>query len=162
MRLVLLGILLTGCTLFESGGGGPGDPGGDDDGSGGSGSGAGPVGRTFVVQRSLVASPSCGFAEETRSRTVSVSASSVTINGASGTNVFVNPAPVQQTATNQGNVRFTVVESWVNGPAFVQPAIRVELWVDGPTIVGIGQADVNFDVDMEPIFCSYTWELTGS
>lgn len=156
LRVALLLVLATGCTLYERKGG----SGGDDDGPGGSGSGGGgggPVGRTFFVERTTSSSSPCPiFDGETLAHQVSVNdLFDVNVDGRLAIDVSVRDQPAFEANGEPPNVVFTIDEQWSspNGPAF--PFIRYEMWVD--TSFATGKASTEFP--FESTSCSYTWVL---
>lgn len=158
MRVALIGILLSGCTLYESGGGGGG---GDDDDP--IPPGGGPVGRFFSIDRTQVGPNECLFNEENMTHSVSVEAvSSVFVDGIQPAGVVVRTAPAVKSNGDPPNVVFAMFESWsgVEGGS-ASPMVQYEIWVSGNTIIGDARTAFSNSTPIGPPSCSYAWTLSG-
>ena len=154
-RLLAIGLLLGGCTLYESRGDDDdptaGPPPGDS-GSGG-GSGSGPEGKQFLLARAQVGGIPCGFVEEEFARTIGIEGGQVFVDGVQAVVRSFRSNAAREDRSDPPNVVFTHDEVWQSAGT-VFPIIDTSLWIDGTTITG--DASTAFDG------CSYTWRVTGS
>lgn len=145
MRRAALSLALTlaGCTL-ETGAGG------DDDGTA-----RGPIGRTFLLERTIATASDCGeFAELEQTREVEVEASEVFVDGTLAAGPVIRPGPVREDAGDPPNLAFTVFESWSSSTGGANPLVQYTVWVDGAVVTGV--ADTSFPPD-----CTYAWTVVG-
>jgi hypothetical protein len=157
MRVALIGILLGGCTLYESGGGGGGS---DDDPIPPDG---GPVGRFFSIDRTKTTPTECFFNEEDMTHSVSVeSVNAVFVDGIQPAGVIVRTQAAVKSNGDAPNVVFATFESWsgVEGGS-ASPMVQYEIWVSGNTIVGDARTAFSNSTPIGPPSCSYAWTLSG-
>lgn len=153
MRVALLGVLLAGCTLYDTRGGG----GGDDTPPGG-----GPVGRVFVIERTQTQPSGCfGFIEENQSHTVDVeSVTAVFVDSITPAGIVVRSAPAREPA-DPPNVVFALFESWNGEFGPVGPQIQYDIWVDGNLVTGKARTSFPNPDPAGPPGCSYAWTLSS-
>ena len=156
MRVALLGVLLTGCTLYDSRG-----DGGDDVGPPPP-PGGGPVGRVFAIDRTQTQPSGCfGFSEEDQSHTVDVeSVNVVFVDGVTPAGIVVRNAAAREPA-DPPNVVFSLFESWSGPNGSAGPQIQYEIWVDGNLVTGKARTSFPNPDPAGPPGCSYAWTLSS-
>ncbi|MEO8703825.1 MAG: hypothetical protein ABI867_27490 [Kofleriaceae bacterium] len=158
--IVMLALLLGGCTLYEYNADDDVNPPGVD------GGGSGPVGRSFFVSRISDGprSPGCPlFSEESLSHNVQVnSLTSVVIDKSmSATNIQVRTGPARENI-DPPNLVFTVNEFWEASEGTANPQITYRLFVASDQFTGT--IDTFFQFSSPPtgtVSCNYTWTTSG-
>jgi hypothetical protein len=147
MRYVLLGVLLSSCTLYENEGG-----------SGSNGPGQGPIGRTFFLGRVIISSTPCpDFFEKESAHDIEVESMSVVrVDGAIAASPVVKAGIAREANGVPPNLSFTTFESWDSGDGFAAPQIRYDVWVDAQFITGKATTSFIFQGSS----CDYSFNIT--
>lgn len=157
MRLVLIGLLLSGCYIVEPehGSGGGDDVIGPPPGDGGGG--AGPIGRSFNLIRTPTSPSGCPtFAQENQGHTIQVTSTDVILESSMfAFNVSIRSDPARESSFDSPNVQFTVFEDWTSGVGGANPDVNYQLWVAGNELTG----DANASFLFADTVCSYTWRI---
>src|SRR5688500_4147286 len=155
MRLVLLGTLLAGCTLYDSRSddddiGPPPPPGG------------GPVGRTFLIERNQTQPSGCSpFTQENQSHNVDVeSTTTAFVDGIQPAGLVIRAEGARESNGGPPNVVFTVFETWNGVEGSASPSVQYDIWVEGNLITG--KARTSFpNPGPEANVCVYAWTLSS-
>ena len=157
MRIVLIGILLASCTIYESGGSGGGD---DEPGPGSGGGGGTPVGRSFVLDRGIIGGEPCAFVEESGPVSLEIlTTTAINFSMGAASSITVRNTPARE-GTDAPNVVFKASERW-SGNGFANPTVNYQIWVDATLVTG--RADTSFQhvLDGTMRTCSYNWVLSA-
>ncbi len=165
MRLLVLPLILAGCTLSKSGGGdGDGkDPLPPDDARPPSmdGGDRGPLGRQFTADRATVGQTACPtFFEETSSHQLAVAMNAVTVDGRPAFSALTRDVPASELDGDPPNVTFSINELWDGPEGSASPQIDYRLWTDAGA--GTGQASTSFPFTTagSSTTCSFEWTVS--